>query len=345
MTTRVRELKLEGNELQSYLSTFNKDLQGNNQASIAIIQTSDTDAMEDTDEGTYFVDESGNYYYQATKDSEPVLTEPPDGDNIQFIVEEDDDENSADNIDNEVEASVSTRTRKRNMKVEANDYEAVAFEANEGENADGEVSYVYIMDEKESQLGDDGTNQELADDGVEEKVYEFEEEEELTDDDGPVKKQEKRKATGSSGTSTAAKSAKKSQVSLAMHMCNYCNYTSPKRYLLSRHMKSHSEERPYKCSVCERGFKTLASLQNHVNTHTGTKPHMCKFCDSCFTTSGELVRHVRYRHTHEKPHKCHECDYASVELSKLKRHIRCHTGERPYQVSNYYAVVHKLFLL
>ena len=71
----------------------------------------------------------------------------------------------------------------------------------------------------------------------------------------------------------------------------------------SRHMKSHSEERPHKCSVCERGFKTLASLQNHVNTHTGTKPHRCKFCHAHFTTSGELVRHVRYRHTHEKPHK------------------------------------------
>lgn len=125
---------------------------------------------------------------------------------------------------------------------------------------------------------------------------------------------------------------KKSQTVAQAHMCNYCNYTSPKRYLLSRHMKSHSEERPHKCSVCERGFKTLASLQNHVNTHTGTKPHHCKFCESAFTTSGELVRHVRYRHTHEKPHKCHECDYASVELSKLKRHIRCHTGERPYQV-------------
>lgn len=64
-------------------------------------------------------------------------------------------------------------------------------------------------------------------------------------------------------------------------MCN--------RYLLSRHMKSHSEERPHKCSVCERGFKTLASLQNHVNTHTGTKPHHCKYCDSAFTTSGKLL--------------------------------------------------------
>ena len=51
-------------------------------------------------------------------------------------------------------------------------------------------------------------------------------------------------------------------------------------------MKSHSEERPHKCSVCERGFKTLASLQNHVNTHTGIKPHRCKFCESTFTTSG-----------------------------------------------------------
>ncbi|PSN37783.1 Transcriptional repressor CTCF [Blattella germanica] len=55
-------------------------------------------------------------------------------------------------------------------------------------------------------------------------------------------------------------------------------------------MKSHSEERPHKCSVCERGFKTLASLQNHVNTHTGTKPHRCKFCDSAFTTSGECIQ-------------------------------------------------------
>lgn len=115
------------------------------------------------------------------------------------------------------------------------------------------------------------------------------------------------------------------------HICNYCTYTTHKRYLLSRHMKSHSEDRPHRCGICERGFKTAASLQNHVNTHSGVRPHSCKLCDAQFTTSGELVRHIRYKHTHEKPHKCTECDYASVELSKLKRHMRCHTGERPYQ--------------
>ncbi|KAH9490430.1 hypothetical protein Btru_034862 [Bulinus truncatus] len=114
-------------------------------------------------------------------------------------------------------------------------------------------------------------------------------------------------------------------------VCDYCDYTSPKRYLLTRHMKSHSDERPHKCKECDRGFKTPASLVNHVNTHTGIRPHKCKHCDAAFTTSGELVRHIRYRHTFEKPHRCPNCDYASVELSKLKRHMRSHTGERPYK--------------
>ncbi|CAL1536834.1 unnamed protein product [Lymnaea stagnalis] len=114
-------------------------------------------------------------------------------------------------------------------------------------------------------------------------------------------------------------------------MCDYCDYTSPKRYLLTRHMKSHSDERPHKCKECDRGFKTPASLMNHVNTHTGIRPHKCKTCEAAFTTSGELVRHIRYRHTFEKPHRCPNCDYASVELSKLKRHMRSHTGERPYK--------------
>uniref|UniRef100_T1J529 C2H2-type domain-containing protein n=1 Tax=Strigamia maritima TaxID=126957 RepID=T1J529_STRMM len=185
----------------------------------------------------------------------------------------------------------------------------------------GEVSYVLIV----SQPEDVKDNGQKAGVSLDMSVYDFNEGEQHV---ATVEGEE---------TAPPAKprimkfSPKKSQAVSQAHMCNYCNYTSPKRYLLSRHMKSHSEERPHKCSVCERGFKTLASLQNHVNTHTGTRPHQCKECDSAFTTSGELVRHVRYKHTHEKPHKCTECDYASVELSKLKRHMRCHTGERPYQ--------------
>jgi len=68
-----------------------------------------------------------------------------------------------------------------------------------------------------------------------------------------------------------------SGVGSAAHlMCSYCNYTSPKRYLLARHLKAHSEERPHKCNICSRMFKTIPALQNHVNTHTGVRPQHCK---------------------------------------------------------------------
>ncbi|XP_050396820.1 transcriptional repressor CTCF [Patella vulgata] len=177
----------------------------------------------------------------------------------------------------------------------------------------GEVSYVLIMSPPEGENAD-GTGM---------SVYDFKEEgreitEEIIEEDGKTRR-------------ILRITPKNAFIGNGQLMCTYCNYTSPKRYLLTRHMKTHSEERPHKCHICERGFKTLASLTNHVNTHTGVRPHKCKMCESAFTTSGELVRHVRYKHTFEKPHKCNVCEYASVELSKLKRHMRSHTGERPYQ--------------
>ncbi|CAF4443187.1 unnamed protein product, partial [Adineta steineri] len=73
------------------------------------------------------------------------------------------------------------------------------------------------------------------------------------------------------------------------------NYTTTKKYLLQRHLKSHSTERPHKCAYCDRSFKTTIQLTNHVNTHLGVKPFQCKFCAFSFTTSGELIRHVRYK--------------------------------------------------
>ncbi|XP_028966758.1 transcriptional repressor CTCF [Galendromus occidentalis] len=198
------------------------------------------------------------------------------------------------------------------------------------DNNPGEVSYVLIMSQEPTPTGTTTTTLQpmtqvtLKKDPQDISVYEFDEGKQQTQVVATRQPEEKAR-------SVKVVSKKVVQTITQAHMCSFCNYTSPKRYLLSRHMKSHSEDRPHKCSVCERGFKTLASLQNHVNTHTGTRPHQCKECDASFTTSGELVRHVRYKHTHEKPHRCTECDYASVELSKLKRHMRCHTGERPYQ--------------
>jgi len=260
-------------------------------------------------DGQFFVDQTTGQYYFQSNDGETMT-----------MVDENDTEATAGPSGSEPEKSgdVVSKTRDDQVMLNAggdNDaYQTVTIVPSDTNS--GEVSYVLIVQPEDEKKGKGGGGEGEGDDDV----YDFDGEPgtlaEFDPDAAEIKK------------------PRPSQQTTQTHMCRYCNYTTGKRYLLSRHMKSHSEERPHKCSVCERGFKTLASLQNHVNTHTGTKPHECKFCDSSFTTSGELIRHVRYRHTLERPHKCPECDYSSVELSKLKRHIRCHTGERPYQCSH-----------
>ncbi|XP_076649632.1 uncharacterized protein LOC143357203 isoform X3 [Halictus rubicundus] len=342
MTSNVATIKLEEGqesvtEIQTYLETFNKEIEGGQGEQLQHVQLQQVEGLSGGEEGgTYFVDQSGQYYYQANSDETPVMTQvqiqeveeadvQAEGDGSQEEQYQEIEE--LENVDGDEDGQVATNGNNQVVINSGDAYQTVTIVPSD--TNPGEVSYVLIVQQPDSEdkesrpVEREGTEGEEAEGEQDLTVYDFEDNE---DNEAPVESEAE-----DDKTKIIKFLPKKSQTVTQAHMCNYCNYTSPKRYLLSRHMKSHSEERPHKCSVCERGFKTLASLQNHVNTHTGTKPHHCKFCDSAFTTSGELVRHVRYRHTHEKPHKCHECDYASVELSKLKRHIRCHTGERPYQ--------------
>lgn len=310
-------------DIQNYLETFNKEIEGGDNANgqmgikfeAAEVAQEVGSEVENGEAGAYYIDQAtGQYYYESrNEDGQRVMTV------VQGLPEThtvDDHYVSIENPeDNEGSEDVHVMDENTQMVLGGGDsYQTVTIVPSE--TSSGEVSYVLIVQQPEDKDKED--DQDLT-------VYDFDDQEEPHPMSGAESGDDEDKSK------IIKMIPKKSQTVTQAHMCNYCNYTSPKRYLLSRHMKSHSEERPHKCSVCERGFKTLASLQNHVNTHTGTKPHHCKYCQSAFTTSGELVRHVRYKHTHEKPHKCTICDYASVELSKMRNHMRCHTGERPYQ--------------
>jgi uncharacterized Zn-finger protein len=117
------------------------------------------------------------------------------------------------------------------------------------------------------------------------------------------------------------------------YSCTVCDLKFSQNSSLTQHLKTHNDEKIFPCTFenCDKTFSRNEHLKTHLKIHLGIKDLVCDFKDCDFSTgdSSTLVKHKR-THTGEKPYHCDQCDYKCTVSCSLITHLRTHSGEKPF---------------
>ena len=140
--------------------------------------------------------------------------------------------------------------------------------------------------------------------------------------------------------------------------CTDCNYVTPKKSNLDRHMKKHkpssiqgkesldgktkdfkesesrkSSEKPgpkrFICAECGKSYAQNQTLNRHMKERHSSVSYPCDQCEMTFHRTDVLARHIDEVHNSDKSHKCPDCALTFARQSDLTRHVKdVHNSEK-----------------
>ena len=93
-----------------------------------------------------------------------------------------------------------------------------------------------------------------------------------------------------------------------LYKCYHCEFRADTLQRLETHEQVHSDQKPFVCKTCGKGFKQQAQLKNHDTIHSGRKEEtntvsekwyhskICGICNKTFSSQKSMRKHVEVRY-------------------------------------------------
>lgn len=92
------------------------------------------------------------------------------------------------------------------------------------------------------------------------------------------------------------------------YTCSVCSTTWLSVYALKRHERSHSGDKPFKCTECPQAFSQEVNLRVHIEAIHDKLKHSCPICLEPLSSSANLAHHLKKTHADYLGVYCSRCE-------------------------------------